>query len=190
MKCPNCNQDLPDTAKACPACGMSFITDNNTNSIIKPEMIAAEKEINKIKKEDLKGVLILGIILCIIFAGITIYLKNFWGTIAFIFLGCLAVWGIKQQNKRISVLEDIKSGKKRYNLCPQCKSSNIEMNLVQTDSTTYLGRTTISDNINPLRPFTHTNINQGNISTANTYKNKCHCLDCGFVFDKPEIIYK
>ena len=60
------------------------------------------------------------------------------------------------------------------------------MNMVESGEVTVQGKTTISDNINPLRPFTHTNIRYSPIATNIHYKNKCHCLNCGFVFDKPE----
>ena len=184
MKCPNCNQDLPDNAKACPACGTSFINDK---SELNASQIAAQADL---KTKQSEGVLIPALALGF---GLIFLLFGFVTKVAIIIgIGLMAagIYALYVRNKRLSELKKISDGAVAISVCPQCKSQNIEMGLVNTGSTTYMGRTTISDNINPLTPFTHTNINHGNSITTNNYKNKCHCLNCGNVFNKPQIVYK
>lgn len=106
-----------------------------------------------------------------------------------LFIILLIMLGYFGKESKRKEYENIASGKKRVNVCPRCKSDNIEMHMVVTGGYTSHGKTTLSKNINPLRPFTHTNVNEGSDYTSNSYGNKCHCLNCGNVFTFPEVHY-
>ena len=93
------------------------------------------------------------------------------------------------QMQRKEELEHLASGKKIVNVCPKCKSENITMQMVQKSTFVMHDKTRVSDNINPLHPFTHTNVKKGNDYSTPIYGNQCHCLNCGHVFAKPEVHY-
>ena len=86
-------------------------------------------------------------------------------------------------------LEMAISGKKVTNICPYCSSDKITFDKVVTGSKTYGGKTTISKNINPLRPFTYANVNHGNTTTVDTYGTLYQCMNCGKTFKFPQKIW-
>ena len=201
MLCPNCNNPLPDGSKACPMCGMSFVAQPTAQPMfqqpatppttIQPQetasQIAAKKEL---KKKGSEGFMVP--ILCIFFGLIFLPLAKETHALAFMglmFIG-FGVYLLWKRHRRLKELKLISEGKTQVKICPKCKSPNIEMNVVQASSYTLNQKTTVSKNINPLKPFTHTNINTGNSTTINNYANQCHCLSCGNIFGKPEIIYQ
>ena len=106
------------------------------------------------------------------------------------FILSIVFWYTSRMVKRHrEQLEHLAKGEKIVNVCPKCKSENIVMNMVQTDSYTTHGVTRISDNMNPLHPFTHTNVRKGADHTTNSFGSQCHCKNCGHVFSQPEVHY-
>lgn len=187
MICPTCNQQLPDDSKACPMCGMVFEQPSNQNTV---QMQAAEKEYKKFVREDSSFTRIVGMVVFFSLTIVFLFSKHF-GTAFICFLFACFIYGVHKVKKdRKNQLKNLSEGKKMINLCPKCKSPNIEMSMVNTGNINAPGKATVSNNINPLKPFTHTNINQNPGFSVNTYGNKCHCKDCGNIFDKPEVFYQ
>ncbi len=93
----------------------------------------------------------------------------------------------KDQHKK--QLQHIASGRKIVNVCPKCKSPDVEMDMVQSGGFTSHGTSRMGKNINPLHPLTHTNIRRGMDYTSFSYRNQCHCKNCGHVFSRPEVYY-
>lgn len=143
--------------------------------------------INKNKESDLK-VTILSILLLIIVV-LAFWAKAFGAGLFFLVVLIGYVLASSYKKKRRKELTPLANGKKIVNVCPKCKSDNIEMAMVQTGAVTSHGTTRVSDNINPLHPFTHTNVSQGTNFTSNSFGNQCHCKNCGYVFAKPEVHY-
>lgn len=194
MICPNCNNQIQDNYNLCPYCGVSFIQPQPQIQYQQPQMNiqqqAAKNELNKMKKNgSSSNGLLLGFA-AIIIAVICLVFGIFLGFIFFTIAAILMFIQNANTKKRMKDLDNISQGKTQYRLCPRCKSPNIQMNMVETGSTVQQGTTRISENINPLQPFTHVNVKTGPTISNTTYGNKCHCLACGHVFDKPEIIYQ
>lgn len=190
MICPNCNNQLPDNSVACNMCGMSLAPQQmpqpNMQQIQQTaSQAAAQKEL---KKKQTEGFLVpylsigFGVALSLLALIEPIILLM---GLAFIGFGVYLLWKRKRNLKELKLISE---GASVIRICPKCKSPNIQMSMVQSSSMTFQGKTTISDNINPLRPFTHTNVNHGPVSTINNYSNQCHCLNCGNIFVKPEKI--
>lgn len=196
MNCPYCNNNLPDGALACPACGASFVQQQPQIQYQQPQQektvsqIAAE---NELKKTEGSGILVpvmgIGVGAIAVLFSLIGHFNIIVFVIGIVFI-CLGSYSLYKRNARISSLKKISSGANASYLCPRCKSPNIQMNMVETGATTYQGTTRISENINPLHPFTHVNVRTGPTISNTTYGNKCHCLNCGNIFDKPEIIYR
>lgn len=199
MFCPSCNSQLPDGSKACPVCGTSFIQQQPTTDELKEPFIppnrqetasqkAASKEYSKIKGDFIAYILFA--IFSIIAMFVMFFAEKFlYGFIAAALCITFIVLSTKAK-ERENHLKQISNGAKVSYLCPRCKSSNIQMQMVAANNVSFHGNTTIGENINPLRPFTHINVQQGPTITNTNYANKCHCMSCGFVFDKPEAIYQ
>ena len=183
MICPNCNNTIPDNSSFCNHCG--FQVSNNVSQVKEPQQIIAEKQLSNINIDVPK----IGIAAGAIISAISVMSETTIGfVIGFIIMTVSVAILINAKDKKEN-LKRIANSDKLICLCPSCKSSNIQMNLVQTGSTSVHGKSFVSQNINPLKPFTHTNIRQGNTYTAAAYSNKCICLNCGYVFDKPEKFY-
>lgn len=112
-----------------------------------------------------------------------------WGGIFFLIVFIVYASSFGKKIQRKEQLEHLAAGEKIVNVCPKCKSENIEMSMVQTGGYTTHGTSRVSNNINPLHPFTHTNVRKGTDYNFATYGNQCHCRNCGFVFTKPEVHY-
>ena len=183
MRCPNCNKHLSDGSKACPKCGTSFVNNASPTKPLSVSQVAAQ---NELKKKQYEGKLLpilcieLGIIFCALgFIDISAIILGG-------FLVVVGVLGLYEGRKRIAFLEKISSGKSVVAVCPYCKSTNISMSIVHSGTYSSQDTTFVSRNVNPFRPFTHTNIDVGDRYTSNNYKGKCQCKSCGYVFDKPE----
>lgn len=184
MICPRCQNQLPEGSVACNRCGTSFVQQEQN-----VQKQAAQDELTKLKKkQEFEGFFFgAGVALVAFFTFLFIH-KYF---IAFISFAAMALFifcavKVKMREKELAKLAH---GNTQVSVCPKCKSPNIQMQMVHAGSVTHQGKTTVSKNINPLKPFTYANINQGNNYTTEQYKNKCHCLNCGNIFDKPEITY-
>lgn len=207
MICPRCQNQLPDNSIACNRCGMQFQYQQQpqmqyqqqpqmqyqqpiqqpVQPQLDPSQMAAQAEL---KKKQSEGIILpatsIGLGVMLLMLGIYVKAAIFVG-LFFIIIGSIA---LAVRFKRILELKKLSAGQKMVSVCPKCKSTNIQMSMVQASSVTTQGKTTVGDNINPLKPFTHTNIKHGPETTYNNYTNKCHCLACGYVFNKPEIIYQ
>jgi ribosomal protein L37AE/L43A len=187
MICPNCNADIQDNSKFCSSCGKEIFagqTDDIQVQLAKAELQNDEKT-DETPAQVFSVVCFLGIIAVIIF-------KPSWSIIAIpilLFFGVGFAHSARITKAHKEELKQIASGKKIVNVCPKCKSPDIEMSMVQTGGFTSHGTTRIADNINPLHPLTHTNVKKGNDYTSYSYGNQCHCRNCGYVFAKPEVHY-
>ena len=150
----------------------------------------AREELGKIEKaEKITAVNNSGIIIIFVAAGVCLLVGAFPLTILLVIIGLYQLIVKSSKDNRKNQLEQISAGKKIINVCPKCKSDNIVMDMVQKGSFTMHGTSRIADNINPLHPFTHTNIHRGNDYSSAIYGNQCYCRDCGNVFDRPEVHY-
>lgn len=113
------------------------------------------------------------------------YLFGMIMTISFILHVMMHTNRIAKQDR----LEHLAAGKKIVNVCPMCKSTNIKMKVVRTGSRTKHNVSRVSKNVNPLHPFTHTNVKRGNDYSSVSYGNQCHCKNCGHIFAYPEVHY-
>lgn len=107
----------------------------------------------------------------------------------FIILGIVFWYTSTQVKRHREQLEHLAKGEKIVNVCPKCKSENIQMSMVQSGNVTTHGISRVSKNINPFHPFTHTNVKKGTDYSFATYDNQCQCLNCGRVFYRPEVHY-
>jgi len=201
MVCPNCNKSLPDESIACNYCGNvlnQLEVQRQTGQLMTypvaapqmpqrtPEQAGAELELAQIKQDSTVELCYIGIIGGIIFIIGSIVGNSLYGVIFGIVILIISISKLSQTKSRIVDLKKIASGRKIVSVCPMCKSPNIQIGLVETGSTATHGVSTVGQNINPLRPFTHTNVRQGNTYTTNSYGSKGVCLNCGCSFDEPE----
>lgn len=207
MICPNCNGELrivPEQIGVdgnnlpifhriayCDSCMIKKDLDEKQKDNLQVEL--AKKEIKKIDSDGGSKFYYIAASICgiaAIFSLTTGSLIQRLCLFSFLLLGFiyLLVQGVNVK-KRKQELNELSQGKKIINVCPRCKSQNIEMNMVQTGSTTTHGVSRVSNNINPLHPLTHTNVRIGNDSSKITYGNQCICKDCGNVFEKSETLY-
>lgn len=184
------NQEIVSTEQTQTQQATSVSNNGQVTEDMKKQL--AKKELHKIDADGgstayyiLAGICALAFVVSFSMSGLEAWGVFFCSIGGFIF--CL-VEANKIKN-RVSELKELSSGKKIVNICPRCKSQNIQMQMVQTGSTTTHGVSRVSNNINPLHPFTHTNVRKGNDYSNITYGNQCHCLDCGFVFSKPDVLY-
>lgn len=144
-------------------------------------------ELNKNSQSKTKSGLITFVLLLITIAAFCV--KAILPGIFFLIIMLVYANASVKRDERKEELEHLAKGEKIVNVCPRCKSDNIEMSMVQTSGMTTHGVSRVSDNINPLHPFTHTNVQKGNDYDFATYGNQCHCKNCGHVFSKPEVHY-
>lgn len=183
MICPNCKNTIPDGSSFCNHCGYNLAGQDL--QIKSPQQISAEKQLSSINIESPK----IGIAVGAVISAISVLSETTIGFIVGLIVIIISAAILISTKDKSNNLQRIANSDRLICLCPSCKSSNIQMNLVQTGTTSVHGKTLVSQNINPLRPFTHTNVRQGNTYTAASYSNKCICLNCGYVFDKPEKFY-
>lgn len=210
INCPNCNAVIQPDAKFCPMCGKEVTIqqqiqppeiqeneyhveqykDETINRNIDIQTQLAQKELDKINAKNVnetrESFAVIGLLAIAILAfAVGAILPGIIFALLFI------VYTIKVGNRinRKKELEHLAAGEKIINVCPKCKSPDIEMNMVQSGGFTTHGTTRVADNINPLHPFTHTNVKKGNDYTSYSYGNQCHCRNCGHVFARPEVHY-
>lgn len=163
-----------------------FVVDPNADF----QTQLAQKELHKIKQNGTNDKIHTVIIIIIsIISFVAFYVEANIAGFFFLIIAIVYALNISARKRRKEELEHLAKGEKIVNVCPKCKSENIVMNMVQTDSYTTHGVTRISDNMNPLHLFTHTNVRKGADHTTNSYGNQCHCLNCGNVFARPEVHY-
>ncbi len=204
MICPRCGKEiqLSDDSRFCSGCGLEFQRQTapivqqpiQQTAIEEPkeqtiQQIAAQKELvtlNKVEKNTsangMIGLLLVVAFVCLICGAFPI-------TILLVIIAIIMGVDKSKRKNRMDMLSHISAGQQIVNVCPKCKSPDIEMSMVQTGGFTTHGTTRVADNINPLHPFTHTNVKKGNDYTSYSYGNQCHCRNCGFVFAKPEVHY-
>lgn len=165
-------------------------TETKEDNPLDRQAVFAKNELEKLKKTNSDptfGYIASGLV---VFSSIVSFLNGDIGLgISLIILSLIALFSSLGYKARRNELQQIAAGKKILNVCPRCKSDNITMQMVQTGSFTMHDKSRVSKNINPLRPFTHTNIKMGNDYSKSIYGNQCHCLNCGYVFSRPEIHY-
>lgn len=202
MICPKCKKELPDGSAFCNHCGTA-INVQPTPQQGQPQktmqQIGAEAELKKLQSSHwkLKYLSIIGIGVAILTIGILIYalVPTAESTVTHgpIIIGIIVVIvgviSFSNTNERINELKPLANGRRLVNVCPKCKSPRIQMHLVQTNSVTAHGTTRVANNVNPLHPFTHTNIKQGNDYTSARYGNMMICLNCGCTFTDPDRFY-
>ena len=188
----NSNQTESQTNNHPYRINMGNNTGNDNNQSVKKDaepdyqQIALKKELNYWKQKNIKPYIIISAVF--VFVGIFgsfvhMFAEGVLACIA-ISVGCLCY--IYNRHDKIRILETKLDRINKIKICPYCKSPNLEMNMVQAGNTISKGKTTISENINPLRPFTHVNVKHGNVNTYTRYTNMFHCLSCGKVFHNPQ----
>ena len=147
------------------------------------QQVSAKKELDDLKR---KGVGFY-IFACAFFIALAILLFRSMFTVLFCLVICsICISATVKRLKRIKELQKIVEGHNRILICPYCKSTDISSNLVQTGATTGPQKSRVSVNINPLHPFTHTNIKTSSTNSYLDYGSKFQCNSCGKVFDTPE----
>lgn len=200
MICPKCKKELPDGSAFCNHCGTAINvqpTPQQSQPQKTMQQIGAEAELKKLESKPWKLIYILTSIGGIIIITLSILPALMYADSEIIMVGmiigiALLVYGIFQfinVYERIKQLKPLANGRRLVNVCPKCKSPRIQMHLVQTNSVTAHGTTRVANNVNPLHPFTHTNIKQGNDYTSARYGNMMICLNCGCTFTEPDRFY-
>lgn len=150
----------------------------------------AQQELNTLNKNmDSKNKSNVMIVILLILTIASFALGIIPGGILFLIVLLAYAGSVGKKQNRKTELEHLAAGQKIINVCPKCKSENIEMHMVQTGGFTTHGTSRVANNINPLHPFTHTNVKKGTDYDFTTYGNQCHCLNCGNVFPRPEVHY-
>lgn len=188
MICPKCKNDIMDGAKACPYCGESFLNYQPTRHLSIQQQ-AAEEELKKIDPLDLK---IYFFLMLFGFFGMIygIFSKSehslYIEIISIILFVLFAGEYIKLKETKTS-MESILDNKKRVQICPNCKSTNIKQRFVKDSYVRGHSRTYKSKNINPFKPFTYTNYDTKPVKSSINYKTTYYCQNCGSVFDTPQL---
>lgn len=200
IKCPECGKEISDKAANCLNCGCPIGKNNrhfeNENGKKDYTRIAAQEEKRMVESRITKGnhtagivAIVLGIFSLLggIFGG-----GGFWlifGGLFFLIIG-IGVLGSQNKDKmRVQYLQNILNGKKEILICPYCKGVNLSFDTVQSGVHTSGQTARVSDNINPLHPFTHTNIKTSGTHSNIEYKTLYICKDCGKTFDNPNKVW-
>lgn len=141
-----------------------------------------KKELDDLKR---KGVG-LYIFASVLFAALAISLFSSPGALFCLIICIICISATVKRLKRIKELQKIVNGHNRILICPYCKSPDISSSVVQTGITTGPQKSRVSVNLNPLHPFTHTNIKTSAASSYLDYGSKFQCNSCGKIFDTPE----
>lgn len=198
--CPECGKEYSDKANACPNCGCPTNAvsvpkyDIEADVAMNQEMMRLEElklEYDKIHRIPMTVYSLLqlaGMILVIVSV-----VAFFSGELSFIWMlivGLLLYVPTTKAYYRSKELEKLIDGQMQVQLCPFCKSSDLRSERLAAGSFQYQGKTTIGKNINPLRPFTHTNIRHGNIYNDNIYRTEYVCNCCGKRFTNPQTVWR
>ena len=200
--CSECGKEYSDKASACPNCGCptNVVSEKKYDFIEKD--IAMNKELRRI--QDLQSeydkihripmfvyslLQLAGIILVIV--SIIEFIGGDLGKfIIFLIVGLVMYVPSTKAYYRSRDLEKLIDGQKPEMLCPFCKSTNLSSERLAAGSFQVQGKTTVGRNINPLRPFTHTNIRHGSTYTDNIYRTEYVCNNCGKRFTNPQTIWR
>ena len=195
--CPECGKEYSDKASACPNCGCPTNAvsvgkyDIEKDIAINREMMRIQElksEYDKIRRIPMFVYSLLqlaGIILAVV--SIIEFASGELGRfILFIVIG-FAMYALSTKAyERSKELEKLISGQKPEQLCPFCKSTNLSSERLNAGSFQMQGKTTVGHNINPFRPFTHTDIRHGNTYSENIYRTEYVCNNCGKRFTNPQ----
>lgn len=199
IKCPECGKEISDKAAACINCGCPIEKTDIQEKEREQEdytKIAAQQEMNDVKSRVTDGNRAAGIIAIIL--GITsLYFGIFgdgglWlilGGFFFLFIGISVASSLSKDKKRIEYLQNVSDGKREILICPYCKGTNVKFDAVQSGTYTSGQTARISDNINPFRPFTHTNVKTSGTRSDIIYKTLYICGDCGKTFNNPNKLW-
>lgn len=146
------------------------------------QQVSAKKELDDLKR---KGVG-LYIFASVLFAALAISLFSSPGALFCLIICIICISATVKRLKRIKELQKIVNGHNRILICPYCKSPDISSSVVQTGITTGPQKSRVSVNLNPLHPFTHTNIKTSATNSYLDYGSKFQCNSCGKIFDTPE----
>lgn len=203
ISCPECGKEISDKAACCPNCGYPIqkaeetkAKNNNVENQQKDyTKIAAEAEKKTVESRMTRGnhsAGIAGTVLGIIALLAGIFDGEFaliLGGLFFLALGIVTLGSRNKDKKRIQYLQNVSDGKKEILICPYCKGINIKFDAVQSEVYTSGQTARVADNINPLHPFTHTNIKTTGTRSSTSYKTLYICQDCGKTFEKPDKVW-
>lgn len=200
--CSECGKEYSDKANACPNCGCpTNAVSENKYDFIEKDMAAnremmriqeLQSEYDKIHKIPMPVYSLFQLVgmLLIIASVINFFSGNLGIFILLLIVGLLLLCPSTKAYSRSKELEKMIDGQKQEQLCPFCKSTNITSERLAAGSFQFQGKTTIGKNINPLRPFTHTNVRHGNTYNENIYRTEYVCNSCGKRFTKPQTIWR
>lgn len=200
--CSECGKEYSDKASACPNCGCptSAVSEKKYDFLEKDvamnrEMMRIQElkseydKIHKIPMTVYSLLQLVGIILVIV--SIVMLASGDVGYFfVFLSIGLAMYVPSTKAYMRSKELEKMISGQNQEQLCPFCKSTNIRSERLAAGSFQVQGKTTVGNNINPLKPFTHTNIKHGNTYSENVYRTEYTCNNCGKRFAKPKTIWR
>lgn len=199
--CHECGKEYSDKASACPNCGCPTNAapvgnyDEQKDIARNLEMIRIQElksEYDKIRRIPMTVYSLLqlaGMILAII--SILLLVGGYVGDFIILFvIGLVLYVPSTKAYERSKELEKLIKGQKPEMLCPFCKSTDLSSERLNAGSFQMQGKTTVGRNINPLRPFTHTDIRHGNIYNENIYRTEYFCNNCGKRFTKPKTIWR
>ena len=200
--CSECGKEYSDKASACPNCGCPTHAVSEMEYDFIERDIAANREMMRL--QDLRNeydkihrvpmfvyslLQLVGVILIIV-AIIEFASGNLGKSIVFLIVGG-AIFGTSTTTyERNKELEKLIKGQKPEMICPFCKSTDLSSERLAAGSFQMQGKTTVGKNINPLRPFTHTDIRHGNTYTNNVYRTEYVCNNCGKRFTNPQTIWR
>ncbi len=200
--CSACGKEYSDKANACPNCGCptnavsenkyDFIErdiDMNREALRIQELQSEYDKIHRIPMFVYSFLQLAGVIL--VLASVICFLGGeLGGFILFLIIGLVMYVPSTKAYYRSKELEKLIDGQMQVQLCPFCKSTDIMSERLAAGSFQFQGKTTIGKNINPLRPFTHTNVRHGNTYNENIYRTEYVCNSCGKRFTKPQTIWR
>lgn len=201
IQCPECGREISDKAICCPNCGCPIEKFKTADSNFEKEQIdytkiAAQAEKKTVESRMTRGNHVAGVIATIL--GILSLLGGvlggggfvlILGGLFFLIIGLGTLSSQNRDKKRVQYLQNISNGKKEILICPYCKGVNIKFDAVQSGVHTSGQTARVADNINPLHPFTHTNIRTSGTHSNISYKTLYTCQDCGKTFDNPDKIW-
>ena len=199
--CSECGKEYSDKASACPNCGCPTNAvpvgnyDEQKDIARNLEMMRIQElkseydKIHRIPMTVYSLIQLAGMILVII--SILLLVGGYVGDFLILFvIGLVMYVPSTKAYERSKELEKLIKGQKPEMLCPFCKSTDLSSERLAAGSFQMQGKTTVGRNINPLRPFTHTDIRHGNIYNENIYRTEYVCNNCGKRFTNPQTIWR